>query len=129
MCSKNCDVLPYHAFVFCRPGTPRVRQKEKKSQSGFDLSKYISFELRRGDEDSAPAEKLGFFATVSKLENDQMKFSLEFENPLMVSIGSRKDQIVGIVQDESFFTSQDSGLSIAKGKEIKTFLPKLLPGA
>lgn len=47
----------------------------------------------------------------------------------MVSIGSNKDVVIGIIQDESFFSSKDSYVSVKKGTEIRVILPKMLPGA
>lgn len=84
-------------------------------QSGFDLSQYISFELRRGDEDSAPADKLGYNVIVNSLDEDRIYLDLQFENPDQVSIGSKKDVVIGTIQDESFFSSKESNLSVKKG--------------
>ena len=76
--------------------------------SGFDLGKYITFELRRGDEDSADADKLNFDIVIDDVSDDRMYFKMEFENPKMVSIGSKKDIVVGTIQNEDFFCSADS---------------------
>ena len=46
----------------------RLQSTDDTASIGFDLSQYISFELRRGDEDSAPVDKLGFKVVVSSLD-------------------------------------------------------------
>ena len=97
-------------------------------QSGFDLSKYMSFDLRRGDEDSAEADKLGFEVIIDELAGDRLYFKLQFENPTMVSIGTKSDVMVGTILDESFFCSADTPMTIEEGTEIRVVLPKLLPG-
>ena len=96
-------------------------------KTGFDLGNYLTFELRRGEEDSAPAEKLDFTVFVDSVDGDKMNFKVKFENPTMVSIGSRKDELIGVILDESFFCSDDSPKTIEMGTEIRTVLPKLLP--
>lgn len=69
----------------------------------FDLSPYIEFELRRGEEDSAPVEVLEFTATVVEIKGDSVTFMLEFENPNKVSIGSNPDIIIMIIISTDFF--------------------------
>ena len=60
------------------------------------------------------------------IAEDKMKFKLRFENPTSVSIGLRNDVIIARILDESFFCSNDSPLSIDKGTEIRTVLPRML---
>ena len=86
----------------------RRQLQSVSNSSGFDLSKYITFELRRGDEDSADAEQLKFDVIIDDVSDDKMFFKMEFENPKMVSIGSKKDMVVGTIQNEDFFCSADS---------------------
>lgn len=71
---------------------------------------------------------LAFDAIVDKLDESNLYFKLKFENPLMVSIGSQKDILVGVILSESFFCSQDSYLTVKKGTELRTVLPKMIAG-
>ena len=83
-----------------------------ESSSGFDLSQYIAFELRRGDESSGEPEKLAFDVSIDDLEGDKLYFKLKFENPTLVSTGLIKDVMVGTILDETFFCSDDSPTTI-----------------
>jgi hypothetical protein len=44
----------------------------------FDLSEYMAFELKRGDEDSAKPKFLGFNVKVARLEGSSVRFKLKF---------------------------------------------------
>lgn len=99
-----------------------------EEQAGFDLSQYMAFEMRRGDEDSAPASELGFSVVIDSLEGDSLKFKMRFDKPASVSKGSKPDVIVGTVLDADFFSSADSSQGITVGSKINTVLPKMLPG-
>ena len=55
----------------------------------------MTFEIRRGDDDSAPSSMLGFDVLVSQVEGTDLKFSMDFENPGSISIGSKPDAIFG----------------------------------
>lgn len=46
-----------------------------------------------------------------------------------MSVGSRKDVLIGTILDESFFASTDSALTIEKGTEIRATLPLMLEEA
>ena len=92
------------------------------------MSAYISFEIRRGDEYSAPASELAFDVLIDDSAADRLNFKLRFENPTSVSIGLSNDVMIGTILDESFFCSKDSPMTITKGTEIRTVLPRLLPG-
>ena len=89
------------------------------------MNKYIAFEIRRGDEDSAKPINLKFEVLVKDIEGDKLKFKLRFENPTMVSQGSYSDILVATILDESFFCSEDSAETIPMGTEIITVLPQL----
>ena len=65
------------------------------------------FELRRGDDDSAPPEDLLFTVKVRRTESDMIDLHLDFENPEQVSIGSKKDMLVIEVADYKFFSRTD----------------------
>ena len=41
----------------------------------------MAFELRRGDEDSAPVDKLSYNITVIKIVGDELHFEIHFEKP------------------------------------------------
>ena len=68
----------------------------------------MSFQLRRGDEDSATPEDLKFEVSLYKMEGDELYLKIKFENPTKVSSGSKKDMLVATVEDISFFCSADS---------------------
>ena len=45
------------------------------------MSNFLTFEIQRGDEDSADIEDLGFYVLSAGLENNLLKFELEFDDP------------------------------------------------
>ena len=45
------------------------------------MSSFLSFEIKRGDEDSADVENLGFYVLSAGLEDSLLKFDIEFDNP------------------------------------------------
>ena len=57
------------------------RRLAEETQIGFDLSQYMAFDLRRGDEDSAPAAELNFEVLIDSLEGDNLNFKMKFDNP------------------------------------------------
>ena len=85
------------------------------SDQGFQLSSFLKFELQRGDEDSADIENLGFYVLSAGLENNLLKFELEFDDPQQISIGTLKDVMITTIVDGSFFSSSDNGLPIEPG--------------
>lgn len=46
-----------------------IAADEEKTEI-FDLSNYLKFELRRGDDDSAPPEDLNFSVSVNELKSN-----------------------------------------------------------
>ena len=64
----------------------------------------IAFELRRGDEDSAPAEFLNFKVIVKDLIGDELNMKFEFENPDKISIGSQPDAVIAEITNADFFS-------------------------
>ena len=46
------------------------------------------------------------------LENNLLKFEIEFDDPEQVSIGYNKDIIVTTIVDGSFFSSEKNGLPV-----------------
>ena len=58
---------------------------------------------------------LDFYVAIDKVEGDRLYFKIKFENPSMVSIGSKKDMVVGTIIDEDFFCSSNSYQNIVKG--------------
>ena len=79
------------------------------------MSSFLKFELQRGDEDSADIEDLGFYVLSAGLENNLLKFELEFDDPQQISIGTLKDVMITTIVDGSFFSSSDNGLPIEPG--------------
>ena len=61
----------------------------EEDSDNFELSQYIKFELRRGDENSAPASDLQFEVSIQKKEDTELFLKVEFEKPDMVSMGQR----------------------------------------
>ena len=47
----------------------------------FELSDFLLFELRRGDENSAPVQDLNFSVLVERKETDELFMKVEFEKP------------------------------------------------
>ena len=76
----------------------------------FSRTKFLNFELQRGSEDSAEIDNLGFTIQSAGLEGDLLKFLIIFDDPIQVSIGSKKDMMVTTIIDGSFFSSYSNGL-------------------
>lgn len=68
----------------------------------------MSFELRRGHEDSARVDELKFEVLMEEVTGDEILFKALFENPRKVSIGSELDVIVATILDVSFFSDTNS---------------------
>ena len=98
------------------------------SSKDFELSKFLTFEIQRGAEDSADSKDLGFTVASAGLENNLLKFELLFDDPLQVSIGLQNDVLMTTIVDGSFFSSEANGLPIEAGTQIEQPLPKMLPG-
>ena len=100
------------------------------SEQTFNLSNYLTFEIERGAEDSADGEDLAFEVASEQISNDQLNFRLSFENPLKVSIGTRKDIMIITIVDDAFFKSQSgsSGITLKNGSTIRQLLPKMIQG-
>ena len=60
----------------------------EKSAIGFNLNNYMTFELRRGDEDSAQNDDLTFDVLVDRIESEMIYFRVKFDKPTAVSQGS-----------------------------------------
>ena len=84
--------------------------------------------IRRGDTDSAEQIQLDFEVFIDKLEGDQLFFKMKFVNPSLVSTGTLPDMLVATILDETFFCSGDKPATITAGTELKSVLPRLLPG-
>ena len=82
------------------------------------MNNFLKFEVQRRSEDSAPSEDLEFYVLSAGLENNLLKFELQFDNPGQVSIGSISDVMVTTIVDGSFFSSEDNGLPILPGTQI-----------
>ena len=50
---------------------------------------------------------------------------IKFDNPLLVSIGSKKDTIVTTITDGSFFSPTDGSPTIPTGTTYRKKLPKM----
>jgi hypothetical protein len=77
----------------------------------------MTFAIVRGADDSAPAEYLGFSVESAGIDSGMMNFKFNFEYPLMISIGEKKDKMVATIVDGSFFANAD-GQPIPEGTEI-----------
>ena len=69
------------------------------------MSKFLSFEVQRGAEDSADSEDLVFKVKSKEIKDDLLYLNLKFEHSEKVSTGSLNDFIVIRIEDDSFFTS------------------------
>ena len=98
---------------------------QASKSSSFDLSNYLKFEVTRKSEDSAPKDKLSFKVESNGIDGDELKFSVIFDNPDSVSIGSRKDELVMEIVDPRFFSSSGKGKSVQK-REVVSPLPRML---
>merc|ERR1712151_632125 len=106
------------------------RESERRHLAGmeaFSMDQFLKFEVQRGSEDAAEVDDLGFKVKSAGLENTLLKFELEFDRPLQVSIGTAKDKLVTTIVDGSFFSSSDNGLPIPPGTKIEQPLPKMFP--
>ena len=83
------------------------------------MNSFLTFEVQRGSEDSAKTEDLGFMVLSAGLENNLLKFEIEFDDPEQVSIGYNKDIIVTTIVDGSFFSSEQNGLPLEPGTTIQ----------
>jgi hypothetical protein len=87
------------------------------------MSKYLTFTLMRGGEDSAPVEDLNFNVRSDGVDGDQLKFKFDFEKPDAVSIGSEPDRMKVSVVDPSFFAAANSGKEL-EPYDIISILPR-----
>ena len=99
----------------------------KEEESAFNLDSYIQFKIRRGSDDSASLDDLGFSVVSAGLENSVLKFKLIFDSPLLVSMGATNDKMIAVIVDGSFFSSSENGLPVESGTEIEQPLPKMFP--
>lgn len=93
------------------------RRLQDTDDEQFDLSKYLSFMIAPGSEDSAAPEELNFSVHSISVENELLYFKLKFDNPLKVSTGSLLDTMQITVEDASFFTVLDDGDNLGKTAE------------
>ena len=89
------------------------------SKEDFQMSDFLLFSVLRGSEDSASIKDLGFTVLSAGLENNLLKFEIEFDDPEQVSIGYNKDIIVTTIVDGSFFSSEQNGLPLEPGTTIQ----------
>ena len=99
--------------------------QSESNDAFFDLSEYIQFKVRRGDESSARTDKLGFSILTVGIQNDQILFRCAFDFPEMVSIGLQQDQFIAQIIKPTFFSSSDTGLSIKEDFVIIENLPRM----
>ena len=77
----------------------RGGQRRLEGNEDFNLSNYLVFSIKRGSEDAAEVEDLGFTVQTVGLENRLLNFVLRFDNPIAVSMGSEKDMMVATIVD------------------------------
>ena len=85
----------------------------------------MDFKIERGAEDSADETALSFYITSAALEGNHLMLKIKFDNPLLVSIGSKKDTIVTTITDGSFFSPTDGSPTIPTGTTYRKKLPKM----
>ena len=98
---------------------------EGSHTDGFQLSHYMQCKIERGAEDSANITLLTLNLTSAGLQGNYLMLKIKFDNPLLVSIGSRKDTLVTTIIDGSFFSSPAGGSTIPSGTTFRTKLPKM----
>ena len=81
-------------------------------------------EIRRGDDDSATTEYLGFNVRVDSYMSDELQMRLQLEHPEKISIGSEPDVLVCAITNEYFFSQLDSQQKLKEGDQIKMGLSK-----
>ena len=109
----------------------RLRRRLESNNSteddaAFDLSKYLQFSVARGSENAADAKLLNFTVSSKGVEGDYLKFSIDFADPDLVSIGADEDELRIRIVDPQFFSSSASGSTVRKGHEIRHDLPRML---
>ena len=81
--------------------------------------------MNKGDESSANVEDLSFSVTTLEIDNDQIKFAVNFDNTAAVSIGSKQDILIVELTDSDFFASSITGSKIEAGHTSFMNLPKM----
>ena len=59
---------------------------------------------------------------------DELYLNVKFKDPVMVSIGMKKDMIIAEVANKEFFSRTDAQAGIEEGTQVKLWLPRLLSG-
>ena len=85
----------------------------------------MKFEVERGADDSATAEKLRFTVFSAEIDESNIYFELAFDNPLEVSIGATKDLLMITIVNEAFFSNMKNGKTIPAGTTKRLSLPKM----
>ena len=104
----------------------RILGEEENQVDHLDLSKYLTFSIERGAEDSAPIDELQFTVKVADIKDDDLSFQIVFDDPAKVSIGSSKDIMTAKSSDQAFFSSLSTGFAIPVGTKKEIILPKML---
>ena len=121
--SSSGLVLDFEIEYGNQPGRRRLANDEVNV---FGLSNFLQFKLRRGGEDSALVDQLNFNVTSIGVVDDQLTFTIKFDSPGVVSIGSKPDKLLIEIVNPSFFSSSDSGTTIEAGYTLEFTLPRMI---
>ena len=97
-------------------------ESNKTTEDGININDFLKFEVKTGGEDSADVNMLNFNVSSQGLQDGELSFKIEFENPNFVSIGSHSDTFIVTV----FFPSITADSTIPDGYQIESQLPKIL---
>ena len=76
---------------------------------------YLEFKIKRGADDSADESDLTFNINSVGLEGGSLILKVKFNNPLLVSTGSRKDKMLAMIMNGKFFTPPNTACSVPNG--------------
>ena len=94
----------------------------------INIEDYVELSIVRNGEDSAPIEKLNFTSNLTVFESRDVKVDLDFEHPLLVSIGANGlDSLKVTFKDTSLFIDAETGLSFDKNTRFILKIPKQIP--
>jgi len=100
---------------------------ENITEPVLDINQYISFKMFPGSFDSASGNELAFNTTLTRFQKKILTIKLDFENPLDVSKGSQRLDMLEIkVTDESLFVDRQNGMPLEKHtKHIAQVKPQI----
>ena len=93
-----------------------------------DLSKYMKFSIMSGNEDfDIDPIKYAFSAEIDSFTSNSILLHFIFDNPLLISSGSKSDVMEIEFIDTSLFVSSENGQTLPPGLKIQFVIPKQFP--